>query len=177
MIIKETNQRFRVRKLFYAKLGYPSVKYFRWIFQSQQIIDCPVAVQDIKIAHAIWGKKIAAFKGKTTGKNPIHITGDVVIILKELIKIQKYVFLTGDILFLNGIPFFISLSCNFKFTTGIHIYGRKSITIFNDFKQLYMYYLKRGFRITTLHVDVEFSITSRIYTQDARGSNIQPIKC
>ena len=47
MIIKETNQRFRVRKLLYAKLGYPSVKYFRWIVQSRQIIDCPVTVQDM----------------------------------------------------------------------------------------------------------------------------------
>ena len=29
-----------------------------WIFQSKQIIDCPVTVQDIEIAHSIWGKKL-----------------------------------------------------------------------------------------------------------------------
>ena len=36
-------------KNVYVKLGYPSVNYFRWIFQSQKIIDCPVTVQDIDI--------------------------------------------------------------------------------------------------------------------------------
>ena len=40
-------------KTLYAKIGYPSVKYFRWIVQIQQIVDCPVTVQDIDIAHSI----------------------------------------------------------------------------------------------------------------------------
>ena len=36
-------------KTLYAKLGYPSVKYFGWVFQSQIILDCPVMVKDIDI--------------------------------------------------------------------------------------------------------------------------------
>ena len=44
----------------YSKLGYPPVKYFRWITKIQQIIDCPVMVQDINILHAIRSKNIAA---------------------------------------------------------------------------------------------------------------------
>ena len=31
------------------------------------------------------------------------------------------------------------------------------MTIFKYFKEIYMYYLKRGFQITTLHVDGEFA--------------------
>ena len=49
-------------KTLYAKLGYPSVKSFRWIFQSQKIIDCPVKARDINIAHAIWGKNAIDLK-------------------------------------------------------------------------------------------------------------------
>ena len=60
------------------KLGYPSVKYFRWIVQNRKIIDCPVTVQDIYILHGIWGKNIAALKGETTRKKPIHVIGDIV---------------------------------------------------------------------------------------------------
>ena len=44
----------------YYKLGYTSVKNFRWIVQSRKIIDCPVTVQDIEIANAICGKNFAA---------------------------------------------------------------------------------------------------------------------
>ena len=32
-------------KTLYEKLGYPPVKYFRWVFQSQKIIDCPEMVK------------------------------------------------------------------------------------------------------------------------------------
>ena len=38
-----------------------------------------------------------------------------------------------------------------------HLDDIKAITMFKSFKEMYMYYLKRGFRITTLHVDGEFA--------------------
>ena len=72
-----------------SKLVYTTVKYFRWIFQSQQIIDCPVTVQDIDTAHTIWGKIIVALKGKTTRKETIHLAGEIVKTPKELVKPHK----------------------------------------------------------------------------------------
>jgi hypothetical protein len=53
-------------RTLYATLGYPSIKDFKWVIQSNQIKDCPVTVQDVTTAHNIWGKNIAAPKGKTT---------------------------------------------------------------------------------------------------------------
>ena len=52
---------------------------------------------------------------------------------------------------------FISPSRNITFTVASHLPDRKSITIFKAFKEIYIYYLKCGFKITTLHVDVEFA--------------------
>ena len=65
--------------------------------------------------------------------------------------------MTADILFINGIPFFISLSPNITFNVVSHLEYRKSTTTFKSFKEIYMYYLKRGFQITTLHVDGEIA--------------------
>ena len=48
-----------------------------------------MTVQYIDIANEIWGKNIEAFKGKTTGKKPIHMSGDIIKIPKELIKLHK----------------------------------------------------------------------------------------
>ena len=93
----------------YTKIGYLSVKEFRRIFQSQRIVDCPMAVQDIYIAHSIWGKKIADLKGNTTRNKTIHMAGDLVKVPRELIKIHKDVFMIANILFVNGTPLFISL--------------------------------------------------------------------
>jgi hypothetical protein len=41
------------------------MKDFKWVIQSNQIKDFPVTVQDINVAQKIWGKNIAALKGKT----------------------------------------------------------------------------------------------------------------
>ena len=152
----QINSAEQVKKL-YPKLGYSSVKDFRRIVQIQQNVDCPVAVQDIDIVHKIWGKKIAALKGNTTEKKLTHTAGGIVIVPKELIKLHKYVFMTAYLLLLNGMPFFISLSYNINVSIVINLEYRKSITTFKAFKQICMYYLKRGFRITTLHVDGKFA--------------------
>ena len=64
-----------------------------------------MTVKDIEISHAIWVKKIAALKGNSTRKKPIHVAGDIVKITKEIIKLHKEVFMIEDILFVNGIPF------------------------------------------------------------------------
>ena len=53
-------------RTLYSNLGYPSMKDFKWVIQSNQIKDCPITVDDIVTAHKIWGKDIAALKGKTT---------------------------------------------------------------------------------------------------------------
>jgi hypothetical protein len=59
----------RARTL-YATLRYPSIKDFKWVIQSNQIKNCPVAVQDVVAANQIWGKNIAAIKGKAVHQKP-----------------------------------------------------------------------------------------------------------
>ena len=57
-------------RTLYSNLGYPSMKDYKWVIQSNQIKDCPVTVDDVVAAHKIWGKDIAALKGKTTRSTP-----------------------------------------------------------------------------------------------------------
>ena len=88
-----------------AKLGYPSVKDLKWIFQINKIIYYAVTVQYIDISYEIWDKNIVDLKGNTTVKKQIHVVGDLVKVPRELIKLHKDVFVTADIIFVNGIPF------------------------------------------------------------------------
>jgi hypothetical protein len=55
-----------IARNLYKTLSYPSMKYFKWAIRSNQIKDCPVMIQDIDVSTKIWGKNIAALKGKTT---------------------------------------------------------------------------------------------------------------
>ena len=121
------------------------------------IKDCPVTLEDTNVAKSIWGKDIAALKGKTTRSKPDPVAKDFVKVPKELMKLHKHVFLTADIFFVNKIPFFLSLSRKIYFTAATHLKSRKVAEIFKAFKEIYVYYLQRNFRITVVHVDGEFA--------------------
>jgi hypothetical protein len=143
-------------RTLYTTLSYPSWKDFKWVIRSNQIKDCPVTVQDVDVAFKIWGKNIAALKGKTTRTKPDPVAKDFVKVPNDLLKLHKEVFLTVDIFFVNKIPFFLTLSRKICFTAVNHLADRTVPQIFKAFKEIYQYYLHRGFRITTVHADGEF---------------------
>ena len=57
----------------------------------------------------------------------------------------------------NKIPFILTLSQKICFTAVNHIANRTLPQIFAAFKEIYQYYLHRGFCITTVHSDGKFA--------------------
>ena len=145
-----------VARSLYAKLSYPSWKDYRWIIRSNQIKDCPVTVQNVDDAHAIWGKNVARLKGTAAQRKAQVVAPDSVKVPMEIMKLHNEVFLTMDIFFVNKIPFFLTLSRKIYFTAVNHLANRKVDQVFKAFKEIYQYYLQRGFRIVTVAADGEF---------------------
>jgi hypothetical protein len=146
-----------IARNLYKTLSYLSMKDFKWVIQSNQIKDCPMTIQYIDVATKIWGKNIAALKGKTTRSKTHPVARDYVKVPKELLKLHKEVFMTTDIFFVNNIPFFLTLSRHICFTAVNHLTDRTVPQIFKAFKEMHQYYLQRGFHITTVHADGEFA--------------------
>jgi len=146
-----------VTRILYGTLDRPSLKDFKWIVRSHSIKDSPVTLDDVEVAVSIWGKNIDALKGKTTRKKSLPVSRDYVKVPKEMLKLHHEVFLTADIFFVNKIPFFLTLSRKICFTAVNHLANRTVPHIFKAFKEIYAYYLQRGFRITVLHADGEFA--------------------
>jgi hypothetical protein len=94
-----------IARNLYKTLSYPSMKDFKWVIRRNQIKDCPATIQDIDVTTKIWGKNIAALKGKTTRSKTHPVARDYVKVAKELLKLHKKVFLTTDIFFVNKINF------------------------------------------------------------------------
>jgi hypothetical protein len=147
----------QVAKALYTSLERPSIKDFKWIVRNHQIKDSPVTVQDVEVAISIWGKNIEKLKGATTRSKSVPVKLDYIKVPKELLKLHREVFLTADIFFVNKIPFFLTLSRKICFTAVNHLANRTVPHIFKAFKEIYQYYLQRGFRITVLHADGEFA--------------------
>ena len=150
----------------YMSLLYPSMNDFMWILQTNGIKDCPVTVRDAEVALKVWGPNIAALKGKTTRKAAKSVkVEDIVEIPKEMIAMHKNATLGIDIFFVNKIPFFVTLSRDICFTSVMHLTDRKLPSIFAALRGKYNYYLKRGFRITTVMADGEFAPLQTLLSQ------------
>jgi hypothetical protein len=132
------------------------MKDFKWVIRSNQIKDSPVTVQDVDVAIKIWGKNIAASKGKTTQSKMNPVARDYVTVPMELLKLHKEVYMKTDIFFVNKIPFFLTLSRKICFAAVNHLADRTVLQIFKAFKEMYQYYLQRVFHVTMVHADGEF---------------------
>ena len=140
----------------HASLGSPSQCDFKWIVQSNQIVDCPMHLQDVKTANKIWGPSIASLKGKTTRRTPLSVVIDIVQVPKEIRKLHQNVILSINIFFVNKIPFIITLSRNIQFTTVTHLADQKASSIFKALRGIIMYYYQKGFQVTAVTGDGEF---------------------
>lgn len=169
MYTKRQIKEAEAARTLYKTLNYPSIKDFKWIVRSNQIKNCPVTCDHIDVAQKIWGKSIAALKGKTTRRKPIPVAPDTVKIPRELMKLHQDVYLTIDIFFVNQIPFFLTLSRKINYTTVSHLANRKSTSVFEAFKGIYSFYLQRGFRITIVGADNEFAPLSELICAMAHG--------
>jgi hypothetical protein len=71
-----------ITRNLYKTLSYPSMKDFKCVIRSNQIKERPVTIQDIDVATNIWGKHIAALKGKTTRSKTRPVARDYVKVPK-----------------------------------------------------------------------------------------------
>lgn len=118
-----------VARRLYAMIGRPSPRDFEDIARLNIIPGCPTTINDINISNKIFGHDIGALKGKTTRRKPRQVRSDVVFVPPELVKIHKDVILCMDVMFVNGLPFFATISRNLKFSTIQFILNRTHVTL------------------------------------------------
>ena len=68
-------------------------------------------MQDVETAEQIYGPDIAALKGKSVRRNPNQVIDDWIEIPEELCEIYHNLVLCIDIMFVNGIPFLMTIDC------------------------------------------------------------------
>jgi hypothetical protein len=95
----------RTARAFQKRLGYVSTESAIDLIKSGNILNVPVTEQDLLRADAIYGKDIAALKGKSvkTKVDAVHFDR----VFEPLIKHQV---LHADIMFIDGKPFLLSIS-------------------------------------------------------------------
>jgi hypothetical protein len=96
-------------------VGQPELKYFIRFIESNSLPNCPITAQDAINAQAIFGRDIGSLKGKTTRRTLAGIRANIINIPKEIMEQYRSITLCIDIMFVNKIPFFMSISRNIRF--------------------------------------------------------------
>jgi hypothetical protein len=89
------------------------------------IKNCPVTSIDITNANKIFGTDVATLKGKTVRMTHPPVVTDYVQIPNEIMSLNRNITLAIDLMFVNGLPFMVSISRKIKFTTVKYLLGRK----------------------------------------------------
>ena len=137
-------------------IGRPSTRTFIRIIEKNLLPNCPVTRDDILAAEDIFGPDVGSLKGKTVrrGATPVHPS--MVTIPASLMERYRDITLSGDIMFINKIPFFMTYSRYIRFGTIEVLPNRQSKCIMAALKTVKSIYTKRGFRIVHLLMDNEF---------------------
>lgn len=145
--------------------------------------NCPITKQDILAAEDIFGPAVAALKGKTTRRQPEPVTVNLVDVPHDIIARYREVILAVDIMYVNEVPFFVTVSRNIKFGTAEMILSKSNRTLLAAIKQVQKTYKQRGFCITHLLIDGEFdSLRADVATLGitlntvARGEHVPEIE-
>jgi hypothetical protein len=109
-------QQARLAKDVYAKVGHPSQHDFKAMVAGEMILNCPVNLEDVTRAVKIYGPSNASLKGKTARQSPDPVETDLINITKAILEANANVSLSGDVFFVNKIPFFTTISQNTKCT-------------------------------------------------------------
>ena len=105
-----------------AMVAVPTEAEFKKMVSSKSLSDCPVTVDDVANARAIFGPDRAGLRGKTVRQKPDRVEPEYTRIPRDFYELQKFVKLTADVMIVNGLPFLTTLSRNIRFgTVRIHI--------------------------------------------------------
>ena len=143
-----------------AKDRRPSQQQFEQILAKDLIRNCPVTVDDAKRVLLIYGPNVAALKGKTTKGPSQHVpTFNPVQVPGFILQHHSDVTLFMDIFYVQGHPFFHTISRKVQFRTVAPDLNRNKATLLRESKPAMAMYKSRGFNISDLHADTTLPAT------------------
>ena len=81
-----------------------------------------------------------------------------VTIPSDIMSEYRNVIIGADVMYINKLPFFVTMSRNLKFSTAELMLDQKQATMVDHVKRIQSIYHKRGFRVSTFLMDGQFDV-------------------
>ena len=153
------------------KIGWPSTKQFICIVSSNQLPNCPITKADILAVEHIFGPDVGSLKGKTVRSRPHVARPSVTPLPTQILNRYHHVTLAADVMYVNGIPMLVTVSCNLWFGTVEALHNHHLPSLINGIKSVATMYHQAGFRIAAAKMDGEFEPMHRDLADPGIGLN------
>ena len=139
-----------------AMMAHPRGDRLAHMVSSNVIENCKVRSSDLANATVIYGPDRGAIRGKTVRRKPEKVRPEYSRIPLQLFERLKDVTLSADIMFVNGLPFFVTLSRAIKMGTAEFTPSRTADALHKKLETVKRLYCRGGFLVRTVLMDMEF---------------------
>ena len=139
-----------------AALGFPTVADLKTAIAMNAIADLPVTTNDVVLAEKIFGPDLGSLKGKTTRKKPKPMVTDQIAIPQELYEARDTLELCVDIMYVNEMPFFTTITKAMYYRTAQYLQNRTKAKLYAALDEVLRIYNGNGFTISKMFADNEF---------------------
>eukprot|EP00980_Cylindrotheca_fusiformis_P016549 scaffold4962_cov112-Cylindrotheca_fusiformis.AAC.3 len=128
------------------------------LIRQNLVKNCPITIEDVKLAEKIFGPDISTIKGKSTRPRPQAVIDDYIEIPEELTMHHQDLVMCMDIMFINQCAFLTTIDKSVQFRMTIPIENRSKDELFRGLDVALRYYNKADFRIKRIECDGEFRV-------------------
>ncbi len=139
-----------------AMLGHPTDRNFLGMVRSGMISNCSVTPNAVQNARRIFGPNLARVRGRTVRQPPDSVTTNYVQIPRALLERHQRVTLAVDVMFVNGIPFLVSVARGLNLVTAEHVPTRTAKQLAVGIVRVMDLYSRGGFQVGAVLMDNEF---------------------
>ena len=142
---------------FQQTIDNVSPKTFLQIVDNHKLKNCPITREHVRVAEDILSPNIQSLQGNTSRKTPSAVGPPKVSSLPTFTKL-KYVtvIICADIMFVNRVQFFMTISQHIRFRASEHITNSNTATLLQYLLQVNHLYKRRGFKFQTVMMDGQF---------------------
>ena len=134
-----------------------STKYILYMIGKRLILNWPITCDDSKSANDTFGTSIEALKENTVRISEYNKKLEIEIVPDKILDCYIKSTLAAEIMFVNNIIFFVTISRHRKFQTIEKITDTKTSTLIHSVINMNRVYKRRQFHIFMLHFDVQLN--------------------
>ena len=114
---------------------HPSDSDLSVLVRCNMLKNCPLAAPDIAIAKIFYDSDIAGVsRGKGVCRSPRPAVSNYVAILQQIHELNRVLNISADVMFINGLPFFLTRSRNVRFLTADAMPSRSKAQLISSLK-------------------------------------------